>query len=348
MPSMTPIRIRGKRSATKEEKWHYGKHRKPHLMKSRTPSERSSSSQPSSSSVKSAMKQRQREQNPDISKLEQLPTEVLQAIFEYSENVNLPLVSPTLASQLASQHLHHQLTSSILDSVLGQAAGTSSDLANATRLMNSRFFSWQFFKGWLRHEFERLQLEEEYRNAIGPDGETSAQSERQEEWTWYRLRPNGNLLPPKKLLRGPFHSDKIHFLRFMTSTFRGDPDHVDPLYSELAREGLEQAVAEGAGDTLASFWTLGMLPDTELLRQAVTDAGCDKDVVRRLVTRVLHLTSEPVDINFLDPALWAWADKAHRNGNKKGQWLMELLRESARDSGSTETEVESTKEAITS
>ena len=340
MTTMTPIRVRGKRHATRAEKWNSGKQRQPVHGKSITSSEPDSSAQSTSSEAKSQSRRRRRRVSHELSRLEELPTEVLQTIFENSANVNLPLASPRLSSQLASQHLYHQLTSSILQPVLGGKRSTPSELAAAMRLMNSMFFTWTFFKDWLYDRFEALGLLHEWQDAV-ESGSATMQPERQGEWTWYKLRPHSGLLPPKKLILGPFTYDKVRFLRFLTSSYREDPDQIDPLYRELAIDGLRQAVSEGAGEALPAFWTLGVEPDTELLRHAVIDSGCEKNVVQRLVTRVVHLASEPIDVDFLDPALWSWADKA--GGDGKGSWLMEVLKDAARASGRKEVEIQHAK-----
>lgn len=327
MSSMTPVRIRGKRSATPMEKWNHGKQRK--TIQSRTPSERSSSVLSSSSDAKSSRRRERKQPHPHLSRLEVLPTEILHAIFEFSANPDMPLASPRLASQLDSRHLYHELTSRILQPVIEDRAGSKAELKNAMRLMNSKFFTWQFFKEWLRAEFEARGLLQEWQDADPPTDATPVQAELWARWSWNRLRPHIRLSPPKKLLKGPFTEDKVRFLTFVTSTFRDDQDQLDPLYLELARDGLEQAITEGAEEALPSFWTLGLQTDTELLRLAVIHAGCKKEIVRRLLTRA------KVHVNFLDPDLWSWADKARMSGDERGPWLMAQLKRASRGLGRT-------------
>ena len=322
MPSSTPVKIRGKQKATKKEKWHYGKQRAPHRLRPRSESERI----PSQSFAQRATTDQQRQKlNPEVSRLEQLPTEVLQTIFQYAANVNLPLVSRTLATQLASRHLYNQLTSKVLHPILD---GNNSTTSAVTRLMNSRFFTWSFFKAWIWAEYDGRGMSGDLKEVIDSDA-ASAGTDSREWWIWHTLQPSNHLLPPKKLLRGPYTSEKIRFLNFLMSSFRGNPDEINPLYNEVVQAGLEQAVSEGADDALQSFWKLGMQPDTELVRQAVIDAGCQKEVVCRLVTRVLHSSPQPGNVDFLDPALWSWADKATRNSDEKGRWLINLLKQAA-------------------
>lgn len=336
---MTPIRVRGKRTATKDEKWYAGKQRKPRRHGSLPASDRSSSGRSISSLGRAAARRSHKRVDRDLSRLEQLPTEMLQSIFEYSVNVDLPLASPRLASQLASKVLYHQLTSEILHEVLGgessgaSSGGSCANVAFAIRLMNSKFFTWPFFQCWLHGEFERNAWQGEWEEAVGQDVGSSEGLRRQEEWTWRRLGPPGSLPPPPKLLRRPFTQDNIQFLKFMIAFFREGPETLESVYMESVQEGFQQAVEDGVGDALNAFFCLGARVDTEMLRKAVIDASCDKDVVQRLITRTTHLTSEPVDVDFLDPALWAWADRAKVRDIDIGSWLIEQLKAAARDSG---------------
>ena len=322
MPRSTPIWIRGKRSATTAEKWHHGKQRKSIWCQS--PSERSSSVASSASDCEVQRRQRWKQQSEQhLSKLEQLPTEILHSIFEYSANVDLPLVSPRLASQLASRHLYHQLTSRILGPHSEQI------LKDKLRLTNSVFFTWQFFLSWLRAELSEspmlrdLRKQNDAMNII-----TTQEREDGLAMSVWKSKQHGGLfklLPPTKLFLGPFTTQNVKLLRCLTPDIPGNLDYVDPLYRELARGGLERAVAEGAFGAFLPFWNLGLLPDTELLRLAVMDAGCDKDVIFRLLRGI-----DTQHVDFLDTSLWSWADKARMKGDEKGTWLIELLKESAR------------------
>ena len=152
------------------------------------------------------------------------------------------------------------------------------------------------------------------------------------------------MLPPQKLLTAPFTQDKIEFFQLIAWT--GIPDksttfHLkipdDLAYRDAVQEGLEQAVAQGAADVLSVFWSVGAQPYTETLRSAVTEAGCNEKIVKSIVGRVLSHIHEPTSVDLLDPAIWAWADKARA---KEGKWLMELLRKSSRLLLSRESEAQ--------
>lgn len=328
MSSMTPVRIRGKRTATTDEKWHHGKKRKWPL--SRAPSERASSVLSGSSEATSTKPRRRKRIDPLLSRLEQLPTEILQTIFELSCNPDLPFASPRLASQLNSPHLYRELTSRILPRTAERGQMFSkTELANVERLLNSRFCTWQIFEEWLISELnerETLQAQREELKRLNVDMKYWAQ------WAWRGICLHGNLAtlsPPKKLLRGPFTEDKVQFLRLVTSTADWSPGQIiTPLHHELAREGLKHAVAEGAAlDTLRCFWNLGLQPDMDLIRLAVMDAGCKKEIVKELVGKAWDSKSASSDVDLLDPALWTWADRARARGDEKGTWLMALLKD---------------------
>ena len=330
MPDMTLILIRGKRTATKEEKWHAGKRRKTVRQASPPVPEPSSSGRTTYSQVRAPAKKSRKRVDPSLSRLEQLPTEIIQSIFEYSANVDLPLASPRLASQLASRVLQHQLTSNILQAVIGDPHGTH-DLSEAMRLMNCKFFTWPFFKAWLHNHFDRLALQDEWDSSGGGDeGDTRSR----ETWIWIKLRPPLALPPPSKLLRRPFTSDRVQHLNTMVERYHYEPERLDAVYPELVQDGLQQAVEDGAGNALYALFVLGAQVDTELLRSAVIDSGCQKCLVQKLITRAKHPRHHaPVIVDFLDPILWAWADKARATGDEKGSWLIEQLKFAAQHSG---------------
>lgn len=331
MPDLTPIHIRGKRKAKPEEKWHYGKQRK--LQHARPLSGRGSSMMSDLSVARPTDKRRRRKRHSNLSALEHLPTEILHAIFELSANPDLPLTSRYLASQLeSSHHLHLELTRRVLYPVLDEKESSQAELQHALRLMNSRFFTYQFFMEWLRLEFNLRNLHQEWQDCVARADQSELDQEVWVACTWEKLRPNPNLPPPPKLLRGPFTEEKVRFLRYVSYTLSKDTAAtaagLDPVYLETAKEGLHQAVLENANEAVSAFWSFGLKPDTELLRKAVIDAGCDKDVVRSLVDRS---GIQPPCIDYLDPALWAWAERARKGGDEeKGTWLMELLKDGAR------------------
>ncbi|SMR42398.1 unnamed protein product [Zymoseptoria tritici ST99CH_1E4] len=270
----------------------------------------------SQSSTSRTRKRRRRDVPRSL--LEEMPAEVVQLIFEYSTNVDLPLTSTLMARKLRkSAYLQRQLTDRLLDPVLGFEDATQTAphavLTDATRLLNSRFMTFGFFQAWLQS-----------RSAFTSVASGGDQSSAEPTWStkWSALCPSPGLLPPDKLLRSPFSADKVGFLKVFADQMNNIVER-DPAYGEIAYEGLMHAIQEQQLDVVTILLSLGLRPSTELLRVAVTEAGCDEDLVRLLAGHV-----EPEDsVDLLDPVLWAWAEKARANGNAKGDWLIAFLRE---------------------
>lgn len=338
---MTPIKVRGKRGAAKAEKWHAGKKRK--AFRDSNPASpargfHTVSAASSMASVPSSRKHKRRQFQ--LSKLEELPTEILQDIFYYSANLDLALASPGLQAQLSSPHVFLKHACRTLQPVLGRAGGDVADdsvLSAAARLLNCRFMTWDFFKLWLDEQWESRQLPD----STSPGSHTAHEYRR----LWLLLEPCCGLLPPRKLLHGPWTEDKINFLSVLSLKIEDLPA-VSPVHGEVAHEGLVQAVTESSEAAVCWLLSMSLRSDTELLRRAVIDHGCNKAIVNALVGQSLkhyhsgehnsEVTRSPSHakhasaIDFLDPALWAWADKARLAGHSNGEWLMALLRERAR------------------
>lgn len=327
-----PLRVRGKRRARPEVKWNYGKQRDPKLQQRRPntthygcKSALVTVSEDATTSSKSRPRQPRRRYVSETP-LEALPPEVLQTIFAYSANIMLPLTSTQLAFKLCnSSHLRHQLSNRLLDPVLGHGPAmraSASELAAATRLLDSRFMDFAFFKSWLlsKSEVEVLM--------------SNSSSDSDVDWKalWLACQPSPGLLPPYKLLCAPFSADKTAYLAVLAQT-TSNIRSLNSAYGELAQEGLAAAVQAGYVELTSVLLGMGVSPTTELLRAAVIDAACDE----RLVKTLLRAASSPEhaghgstskDLDLLDPMIWSWADQARTNGNPKGNWLMSLLRDS--------------------
>ncbi|KAK4569537.1 hypothetical protein LTR86_003300 [Recurvomyces mirabilis] len=323
MSTFTPIKVRGKRSATRDEKWTSGKrHRNGLTIEALVSVDISDPSKPYDLAEGSGSKPRKRRRRlPHLSRLEVLPTEILQVIFDYSTNINLAFASPRLKDQLRSQHLHSQLTSHILGAVLNRDDDhitSDTELATATRLLGCKFMTWAFFKSWLQEQHAGVfRTTDHYLTA------------------WSELRPAQGLLPPVKLLHGPWTSERTSFLRIFSREI-GDLAALSSMHHETAANGISQAVAESARDAVGTLLSMGVKPTTELLRQAVIDHGCDKDIVIALLSTSTSnhesaRTNSSTIIDLLDAALWAWSDNARQNGDEKGDWLIRLLKSKATD-----------------
>lgn len=330
---LTAVRVRGKRcAAVPEEKWPTGKRRNPALQKRPV-----SVDQPRTNEQLSSRSRRQKQKSlEDESPLERLPAEVLQQVFEYSANIELPLVSRELAAKLSkSNHLQQQLTTRILSVVLGHPSASAKELASATRLLNSKFMTWEFFTTWLKAQVISTGL------VNVPEGPWDAASATE---AWLALQPPLALLPPKKLLSSPFNQEKVRFLEVLGRNI-DDLAGLDASYGELGHECLFIAVRDAQQELVSLLLSMGLAPSTELLRVAVTESDCNKDIVRLLVSaagdghRQLPSESErSADIvDLLDPVLWAWADEARRRGDKKGEWLLGHLKRAQRRRNSDHT-----------
>lgn len=327
---LTPIKVRGKRHGTQAEKWNYGKRRKIKRPGSPTSSVGTSGGSGTGSRSKTTVSLRKRKfHDPALSRLEELPNEILQQIFVLAGNVDLALASPNLATQLSSAHVHHQLTSQVLPPILGCSDASSKvrpvDLSTARRLLNSKFFTWPFFQDWVQG-YTRNEA-------------TANQSEQPPvQSLWQDLEPCAELLPPKKLLVGPWPSDKVAFLGTLSQSEGQDLAGSDSVSGEIARDGLAQAITEGCESAVRMLLRMGLTPDTALLRHAVIDSGCDQGVVTILLDATTSHQSEhggkqqelatggSGGIDFLDPALWAWADQQQ---GEKGSWIKRQLSERA-------------------
>nr|POE59157.1 hypothetical protein CFP56_24427 [Quercus suber] len=315
---MTPVRVRGKRRGTPAEKWHQGKSRqiKAKIIDSSSPA---LSFDLSSSGLQRGSHGRKRPRI-ELANIEQLPTEIIQSIFEHSKNLSLPCASPALLAQLSDRHVYEMLTSQILKPVLdscssptGHCDMLSSDVAAASRLLSCKFMTWSFFCNWLQTVSAQIGSED-----IPGRDQLSLNFFKT---MWSRLGPSPRLLPPRKLLHGPWSNHRASFLNVLAldkASLLAD----SPILGEVAYEGLFEAIAEAHVYAVETLLDLGVTPTTEMLRRAVVEAGCDKEIVLQLI-KASHETGR---IDFLDPVLWSWAHRAQANGDERGAWLMALLR----------------------
>lgn len=315
------VRVRGKRGARPEEKWNFGKRRDPALRQRRPNTTNyghlsvpehliATSAMVDHDGSDQARPRKKRRRVVSHSPLEALPPEVLQTIFAYSANVALPLTSTQLAFKLCnSMHLRYELSDHLIKPILGfdtTVHAPAADLARATRLLNSRFMDLVFFKTWLRSRFR---------------GQTSStpSSDQTDNVDWHALwsscRPSKGLLPPRKLFLAHLSSQETTTFLSILSQNISNIAELSPSYAELAYDALATAIQKSNIDLVSILLRTGVIPTTDLLRAAVIDAPCDKHTVELL------LRSDNVEL--LDPMVWSWAEKTPG----KGEWLMNLLRE---------------------
>ncbi|KAK3620413.1 hypothetical protein LTR56_023436 [Elasticomyces elasticus] len=318
---MTPIKIRGKRGALPAEKWHAGKKRSVNRNASHAVPNISNAITRDFIQAAATSSQKRRKRDPTLSALEQLPVEIIQDIYHYSTNLDLPLASATLQAQLSSPHMYSRLTTHILQNVLGyepEQTASDIDLAVSARLFGSRFMTWAFFSGWLdeRLPVDAVRLPADYRDA------------------WIGLKPAANLLPPQRLLHGPWNAAKTALLSVLSpadGTHSLDLPLVDPLLGEVASEGALQAIAEGSYEALELLLTMGVRPSTEMFRQVIVDNGCNRKVLDTLHAAVTRRSGKGLSIDPLDPTIWQWAERAQHGMDDSGDYVIHTMRQLARD-----------------
>ncbi|EMC94413.1 hypothetical protein BAUCODRAFT_547651 [Baudoinia panamericana UAMH 10762] len=343
MSPLTPIKIRGKRGASEAEKWHSFKKRK--VARNHDPECSTRDGTPAStvSTASCSKPSRERKAPPrELSKLEQLPTEILQDIFEYSGNLNLPFASLELKLQLCSKHMYLRLTTRTMRAVLGFARGTDrarakdSDLAAASRLLNCRFMTFAFFRDWVEAEW-CLTFTPTEDDRVRHDSRQCSTVPRLQAML-AQLRPSGALLPPKRAITGPWTSDNLGYLEsIVTTCYIGKES---PRYTEYGMTGLRRAVQDASPDALKGLFSMGLEPDPELIRFAVCSCACDLDVVRTILNEnLLVVIRRPTDspnamepvIDPLEPTLWAWAEHDRAAGGAKGKKLTGMLKAHVRE-----------------
>ena len=276
----------------------------------------------------------------DLSALEQLPTEMVQAIFVQSGNLALPMSSPDLVAQLSGRQLQWELTCNTLSLVVSQSdenanSATSTQLSDATRLLNSRFMTWKFFQTWLDHESDVHNFNISEPRVPNDEPWYSRYAD-----IWVALHPSTRLSLPTKIVRGPWTVDRISFLKVFSLHPDACSTPLDGIVAEVAHEGFEQAIEQRCLEVIKLLRKLQVKPDQELLRKAVIDHGCDKSIVLYLLqwfvvdimrwnitaaTDTSTMISRP-EVDFLDPMLWAWTEKAKAVGEPKGEWLTAILK----------------------
>lgn len=233
--------------------------------------------------------------------------------------------------------LQWELTCNAMVPVIHQSdesVATPTELANASRLLNSRFVTWDFFRSWLDHQSdaEKFAIEESR-----PAGDEPWQSRYAD--IWMALQPSRRFALPPKIVHGPWTPDHISFLKVFSLYPGGCSKPLEGIVAEVAYEGLQQAVEQSSLGVIKLLRSLHVKPDQELLRRAVLDHDCNKDIVLYLlqwcVVELLRWNVNPShaentlppETDFLDPMLWAWTDKAKAIGEPKGEWLTNILRQ---------------------
>lgn len=267
--------------------------------------------------------------------IERLPVELLQPIFA-SSGYNLALVqaSDVLGTRLSSEYVYHNTC----NYYLGGGCDNYTVRATAqTTLFASRWMTWSFFKSWIAKTYERNGClcgrtpDEGCFDAQWPptfENATSMVFSRSHlpRIAFVRCRL------PKKLLHGPWTSDKVQFLRFLLWTTSMTVDWQDPEACQLAIKGRRQAFLESNLEAVELFnhnRRLGRPPALESVRFAVVEAGCDRSIVYDTL-RSTYRWSSCID-TWDCSSIYQWCDQRIWDNDVKGMWLrgvLETLRQS--------------------
>ncbi|KAG9549901.1 hypothetical protein KCU71_g15336, partial [Aureobasidium melanogenum] len=341
---LTPIRIRGrrKRGRLSETRDVSSKNRD-------RPWKTARFNQASSQPLKNKKKTKR---DPTLSKFEQLPTELVQVIFQCCNNISLPLSSYVFARDLSYRNTYLRFA---VDTLSRDSASEdrAADAAAVSRMLQCKWMTWDLFKDAIQEIHRRRSPPSRSSSPSDSDADESDSDNDEDEASPqppnipvpnFSHPHNQPRLPyltlsslvqlPQSLLHEPWTTSKLEFLKYLvwsgctidwTSSSRG----------ETATAGLATAISAHSYTAVALLCspTINVVPDTTTLKIAVMDHNCNPSVVFYLVAAALraHITSRASgesapDVNFRDPGLWHWVERVEKTGNKKGKWLKDVLR----------------------
>jgi hypothetical protein len=324
---LTPVRIRGKKR--KVGKLAVSKASSSQAIIATLPPKRPRTSKPSN------LAKRRKEVIPAMPTLQGLPQELLEMVFLYSMNISLPRASLDLGQKLSSKAI-------ILEFVMRNFFHTvdhktnyrdrevTSDPVVQSELLACRFFTWSFFLAYVEKAHSTLIKQ---RGKIWEKAgvEVPGPSYFDKLWpfkfttiTYLSFAEGFNV--PEKLLHGPWTVDKASFLYVLVS-LNGEIDWEGTMAGETAKEGLKEAIKDKNEHAVAALSVLlgvSQAIDTQTIRYAVVDCGCNFNIVRHLLfnAQILQESNSNRTTNFYDPKLWQWAD-SHEG---KGVLLKDLLK----------------------
>jgi hypothetical protein len=277
-----------------------------------------------SDSVKKTIKQK-KIGSPKLSLLESLPVEILQTIFLESMNVTLPRLSPCLASKLSSEHLQLEMTMQMLYRNHEQA------IKDRSQLLACRFFTLEFLAKYIRYASNQwhaaADLDSWNIEKVPNWTEEEALEEFELQHMGYPfLERLKHLYVPEKLLHGPWTEDKRKFLRILK---RNDCeiDWNTSSAGEVAKKGVIEAIRADCTSVvqiLVGYQDSWVPVSQAMLRCAILQNGCNRDIVRHLFDPLSDVDARPrKELDFMDPTIWAWIER--REGDTTAQWLQRVL-----------------------
>ncbi|USP80678.1 uncharacterized protein yc1106_07952 [Curvularia clavata] len=266
--------------------------------------------------------------------LDGLPVELLEIIFLHSMNMALPRCSHSLGKKLSSRTITMEFTMrsffhTVDHRTVHRDREVTSDAALQSDILSCRFFTYDFFLAYVRRAHEAMiQLRGKAWASTGVVIPDVSYFDGLWPFKFTKIPYLGfahGFAIPEKLLHGPWTEGKASLLYVLVS-LTGEIDWEGSTAGEVAKTGIREAMREGNERAVAALAVLlGVSKGitTEMLQYAVMECGCNLNIVRHLLFNAQILAAETSNsLNFLDPALWAWAGV---NGTK-GEMLKDMLK----------------------
>jgi hypothetical protein len=265
-----------------------------------------------------------------IPRIESLPVELLQPIFFWSEyNIALLQASQRVSARLSSEYVYDATCTYHLTSVLDDRTAQT---AAQTCIFASRWMTWAFFKSWLTRTYESagclcgLTRDEGCFDAQWPPN-----FEKATEMVFTRSHlPRLAFIRariPKKLLCGPWTSDKIQFLRLLLWLTGMTVDWSHDEVRQIAIKGRQGAMRDQNLEAVELFnhnRRLGKFATLAMVRFAVIGAGCDRSIALDTISTAAKWGSV---VSWECEELDEWCGERIKVGDPKGQWLKTILEE---------------------
>lgn len=265
-----------------------------------------------------------------LAAIERLPLELLQPIFA-SSGYNLALVqsSHVLGTQLSSEYVFYNTCDYYLTEHCEDYAVRS---AAQSVIFASKWMTWSFFKSWITRTYEGSgclcgsRLEEGCFDAQWPptfENATSMVFSRSHlpRLAFVRCRL------PKKLLSGPWTSDKVQFLRFLLWMTSMTVDWRNPETCQITKEGRRQAFLENNLEAVELFNNnrrLGKPPTLDTVQFAATEANCSRSIIYDTLRSAYRWC--PPRESWNNPVLYQWCDERIGENDIRGIWLRGMLK----------------------
>jgi hypothetical protein len=262
--------------------------------------------------------------------IENLPVELLQPIFFQSAyNVALLQASDRIGARLSSDYVYNATCTYYLNGTLDDRAAQT---AAQTYIFASKWMTWAFFKSWVIKTYEHTRC---LCGATQDEGCFDAQWPPDFENATKMVFSRSHLPRiafvkariPRKLLGGPWTSDKVQFLQFLLWITSVTVDWRDPEVRQIAIKGRLQAIRERNLEAVELFnhnRRLGKFPTLSMVRCAVIETNCDRSIVYdTMLTASMWGSTTSWDCTELDE----WCIDRIQSGDPKGLWLKTKLEE---------------------